>query len=128
MISHFLLNLQDISTVTSNGSDPSRPSFVRSDQGQVSSIRFADSIIRSFGMALRDGSLNDDEEADDAVAEDIELTDLQATDEERNIGSSSFVMDIMEENVAGPSRIPAGPRARHVTVRSNGENSVKALA
>lgn len=107
LISHFLLNLQDISTVTSNGSDPSDPSLGRSDQGQVSSIRFASSIIGNLGAPLRDGPLEDDEEIDNIDAEGVETSCLSRNNEELYVGSSLQAVSIVEENVAGPSRTPS---------------------
>ena len=113
LISHFLLNLQDISIVTSNGADPSRLSFVRSDQGHVSSIRFANSIIGNLGAPLRDESLgDDDEDGDDTDAGGIEHSDLSGNDEELHVGASTLSsMDVAEENAASPSKISAGPRS-----------------
>ena len=126
MISHFLLNLQDISTVTSSISDLSRPSFVRSDQGQVSSIHFVNSIISSLGMPLRDGPLEDDgEDGDNVVAE---VSESLRNDEELHVGTSMLVADIVEENVAGPSKVLASPRAECITTHSKGDKSVEALA
>lgn len=83
LISHFLLNLQVISTVTSNSSNPSRLSFIRSDQTQVSSIRFANSIIGNLGAPLRDGPLEDDDsDRDNIDTEGTELSDLSKNNDE----------------------------------------------
>lgn len=108
LISHFLLNLQGIYTVTSQGSDPSRPSFIRSDPHQVSSIRFADSIVSSMGAPLRDGS-HEDEDNDDMAADGGAILEVVRNDEETHVDESSpgTAMDIKEENTAGPSRIRA---------------------
>lgn len=108
MISHFLLNLQDISTVTSNDSDPSRPSFVRSDPGQASSIRF-NSIIGNLGAPVRDGSHEDNGGGEDMDGmEGAALLDMQQDDEEMRVGIPlSGSADTREENVAGPSRLAA---------------------
>ena len=58
LISHFLLNLQDLSNVTTNDPESSRPSFVRSNP---SSIRFSN-VLGNIGASLRDGSLEDEED------------------------------------------------------------------
>ena len=96
----------------SNGSDSSRPPFDRSDQGQVSSIRFVSSIIGNLGAPLHDGSFEDDDEARDNIdVEGVQLPDLSRDDEELHVGISPLIVDIVEENVAGPSKIPVGPRS-----------------
>lgn len=82
LVSHFLLNLQDISTGTLNGSTPSRPSFVRSDLRQVSSIRFINSIVESFGSPLRDRLLEDDADGEITNVEDVGTLGVSRNDEE----------------------------------------------
>lgn len=79
--SHFILNLQDNLTTASNGSDSSQKSFHRSNEGQVSSIRFADSIIGNLGAQLRDGSHEDDIE-DGINTNDFRGSDPTQIDEE----------------------------------------------
>lgn len=112
LISHFLINLQEISTVTTDGSNPSRPSFVRSTQDHTSSIRFADIVIGNLGESLRDVSHNHDE--DDGVDDngkvttgDMEMGPPHHKDEDTPVRASlPGSEDIWEENVAGPSRLP----------------------
>lgn len=108
LISHFLLNLQDISIMTSDGSDPSRPSFICSNPRQLSSICFADSIVPSMGAPLRDRS-HEDEDNDDIAADDGAILEVVRNDEEIHVDelSPGIAMDTKEENIAGPSRIRA---------------------
>lgn len=75
------MNLQDNLTTASNGSDSSQKSFHRSNEGQVSSIRFADSIIGNLGAQLRDGSHEDDIE-DGINTNDFRGSDPTQIDEE----------------------------------------------
>lgn len=65
LISHFLLNLQDFTTVLSNAadSDLSRASFDYSSQGRFSSVRFANNVIGNLGASLRTGAEQEDDES-----------------------------------------------------------------
>lgn len=110
LISHFLLNLQDLSNVSTNDSDPSRPSFVRSDP---SSIRF-NNVLGNIGAPLRDGSLGfeDGEDEDVGVMLDqaeAEIQEVRRSNEEGRAGLSPVeaMHGIEEVCVAGPSRLPA---------------------
>lgn len=110
LISHFLLNLQDLAIVTTNDSDPSRPSFVRSDPP---SIRF-NNVLGNIGAPLRDGSLGfaEDEDEDAGVIPDeadAEIQEVRRSDEEWRAGTSpaEAMQGIEEECVAGSSRLPA---------------------
>lgn len=93
MISHFILNLQDISTTTANGSG-SLPTT------QLSSVRFVDSVIGNLGASLRDVSQEDNEDEEITDNKDIGLSDLPLGDDETQIGASA---DVREDNIAGPS-------------------------
>ena len=92
LTSHFLLNLQDVVTVTV---DDSQSSFICSDQGQVSSIRFVDSIIGNLGESLHDGSHEDDEEEDvDSDMGDAGILEIARDDEEMQAGLSLQSVDV----------------------------------
>lgn len=108
MISHFLLNLQNISTRISNGSNLSHPSFVRSTQEQVSSIHFVDNVIGNLGASLREGSLDDELHDEDPMDMNggTETNASPHVNAEMHVVSSSGAVDITEENrIAGPSRV-----------------------
>lgn len=96
--------------MTTNGTDPSRPSFVRSNP---SSIRF-NNVLGNIGAPLRDGSLGfgGDEDEDVGVMHDeteAEIQEVPRNGEDRRAGLSSTeaMYDVGEECVAGPSRLPA---------------------
>lgn len=102
LVSHFLLNLEDISATTSEVSDPSQPSSFHASQGQNSSIRFSDSIIGNLGAPLRDGSSGDEDEII-GLAEDGHTPEALETIEEIHVKASLDRADI--ENLAGPSGV-----------------------
>ena len=80
-------------------------------------------------MPLRDGPLEDDnEDRDNVVAEGTEVSGSLGNDEELHVGTSMLVADIVEENVAGPSKVLASPRAECITTHSKGDKPVEALA
>lgn len=112
LISHFLLNLQSISAGTSDSLEySSESSFVRSTQGQVSTIHFVNSIIGNLGAPLRDGPLteDDDEDGDKIAAESTETpSGLSRDDEELHVGASSPLapVNIKEEMTVESSKIP----------------------
>lgn len=62
LISHFLLNLQDVSTVPSGSPCITEPdlSFVLPSQDTARSSRFADAIIGNLGESLRGPSGDED--------------------------------------------------------------------
>lgn len=73
-----------------NGSDPSRPSFVRSN---FSSIRF-NRVLGNIGAPLRDGlcEFGEDEDEDEDVIlgqDDAEMQEVKDSVEERRTGMSS---------------------------------------
>lgn len=108
LISHFLLNLQDLATVTTNDLDPSRPSFVRSNP---SSIRF-NSILGNIGAPLRDDCLGfEGDEDEDVILDEAEAEkqEVRRSDEEKCARASfpEALHGIEEECVAGPSCLPA---------------------
>ena len=86
LISHFLLNLQDLSTVTTNDSDRSRPSFVRSN---LSSIRF-NRVLGNIGAPLYPPGtsvLDEDDHRElqgDQMAETYKNNDVLQVDSESN--------------------------------------------
>lgn len=53
-----------MSSISTNDTSLSHPSFVRSTEGQLSSIRFVDTVIGNLGENLRDGSWSGDEDTD----------------------------------------------------------------
>ena len=108
MISHFILNLQDMPTVTSNSTDPFQPPSANSDPSQLSSVRF-NSIFGNLGASLRDGSHEDDVDEEDVDGmTSIAILDTPQDEEEMCVGvSSAGSVDVGEENVAGPSRCAA---------------------
>lgn len=120
LISHFLLNLQNLSNVTTNHSDSSRPSFVRSNP---SSIRF-DRVLGNIGAPLRDGSLGFGENGDEDVGvvlgqESEEIQEVRRNDEERRAGSGQAIHEI-EECVAGPQSSSVRAHLKtHARVRSS---------
>ena len=64
LISHFLLNLQELSTFAAEP-DIARPSFVRSEVGQLTSVRFADMVVGNLGESLGGWSTeNGDDDGD----------------------------------------------------------------
>ena len=67
MISHFLLNLQRVSRAANNHASPS--TYGISDQAQISSVRFARSILGSLGGSLRDWPYDVDDEESDSETE-----------------------------------------------------------
>ena len=86
MISHFLLNLRDMPSVTTNRSDTSQSAVPRTSRGEVSSIRFADIIIGNLGESLRDsgfqeGDVNTSAGIGDGMAmgDDVEMGPMHAT-------------------------------------------------
>lgn len=97
--------------MTSDSSDPSQPSFIRSDPDQVSSIQFAGSIIASLGAPLRDGSHEDDEDSEDnnnMAVDSVEASEVVRNDEEMHAEESSETdMNTGVGNSAGPSRVCA---------------------
>lgn len=109
LISHFLLNLQDLPTVTTNGSASSRPSFVQSNP---STIRF-NRVLGNIGAPLHDG-LDEFEEDEDVHVmigrRDAEILEGRRSDAEEYMWSPSIkdIHGIVEECVAGPSRLSAG--------------------
>lgn len=108
LISHFLLNLQDISPGSSREAGPSR-SLVESDQRQLSSIRFArfiDSVLGNIGEPLRNGSLGDYDETEDEldITDDAAANGVSHDKEETPVNSGSVVLHVDQVNVAGPSR------------------------
>lgn len=74
---------------------------------QVSTIRFAQTIIGNLGAPLRDGSLEVDEDQDVMDTEGAEASGSLRNDEEADIAPPLSAVDVKEENVAGPSRISA---------------------
>lgn len=100
LISHFLLNLQDISAVTTD--DPQRSSsLVHSTGSQISSIRFTRTIIGSLGASLRDGSLDED-------STDVEYTQPPGTSQNDKESCTDEPMGLMhpgERNITGPDGI-----------------------
>lgn len=97
MISHFLLNLQEIAKSTTNGTDPSCLSFVRSERGQLSSIRF-NCIIGNLGESLRDGSPEADDDEAEGMFEDAAMSNILQEDEEAKDESAA---SLRVENVSG---------------------------
>lgn len=90
----------------SDGSDLSRPSFIHSNPDQVPPIRFIDTIVSSLGTELRDRSCEDDE--DTILMEGGGTLIVLKNDEETHVGiPSGIVMEIREEDEAGPSRTSA---------------------
>lgn len=65
LISHFILNLQAMSSALSHGVHLSQLSSLRPEPGQISSIRFATDIISGLGGLLPDGSHDSEEYEDD---------------------------------------------------------------
>lgn len=106
LISHFLLNLQDISTITFNGSDPSNRTFGRTGQYQVSSIRFAHTIIGNLGASLRDEALEDNDDDNDVV-KGVETLSSPGYGEEVHAVVKLLPTDVKKENVVGCSTISA---------------------
>lgn len=105
-MSHFLLDLQDITTVISDGPDSSRPSFVSSNRGRASSLHFAtNSIIDNLGSPLRGRQLEHND--NDGDAEVFDRLYLCKVNEEGRISALSLVPIVREESIAGPSRIPS---------------------
>lgn len=107
LISHFLLNLQDISNVTTDDPDVSRASFSRSN---LSSIRF-NRVLGNIGAELRDGSheFEEDEDVDNILSRvNAETTEVHRSDEEGRAGISSFEAShaVTEEYVAESGRLP----------------------
>lgn len=112
LISHFLLNLQDISTVTSNGIGPSQS--LGSDQEPISSIQFVNTIIGNLGQPLRDGLTGDEDEDEGEGEEDIAgienagMLNSGLSQPDVNVyddGSSPGLPMDVKESVAGPSAI-----------------------
>lgn len=96
--------------MTSHGLDTSQStSGIHSNQGQLSSIRFANSIIGNLGASLRDRPLEDeDDDEDDKTTETVELSDLPRNDEELYIGLQSLALvGIREKSIVKPSTIPS---------------------
>lgn len=76
--------------MTPNDSEPSRPSFVRSNP---SSIRF-NNVLGNIGAPLRDGSLGFAEDEDEGVGgifdqAEAEIQEVRRSDEERRAGTPS---------------------------------------
>lgn len=127
LISHFLLNLQTISSVTLHGSDLSQRTLGGSDQGKISSIRFADSIIGNLGAPLRDGSFeDDDDDSDDIDIEEPVPSDSSRIDEQ-HAGVSSLVVDAKGESIAELSSILVNPRSTPIATGSNSMQSVETV-
>lgn len=107
LISHFIMNLQDIATTSSRDADSSRPSFVRSEQSQVSSIQF-DRVVGNLGEFLRDDSRGgeEDEENEEQIDENVAVMNSSQKDGEMQVESAVFSSgeNVCQENVAGPSR------------------------
>lgn len=101
MISHFLLNLRDLSATTANDTDQSHAS--RSVPSQVSSIHF-NRIIGNLGESLRDESCEEEEDVRDAdgMAADDAMLYAPNNDEESHVESelksSTQPADILEES------------------------------
>lgn len=90
-----------MSTVTSNGTDPSPPSFIRSGRSQLSSVRFAFDILGNIGASLRDNS-SEDEAEDNEDTERIETShDPSRTDEEMQIVESTSLSGVHEVSTHG---------------------------
>lgn len=79
-----MLNLQDLATTT----NPSHLSFARSDQSQISSIRF-NRIIGNLGESLHDGSRENEEDEEDAEQIDENAATMKSSqkDEELQVES-----------------------------------------
>lgn len=100
MISHFLLNLQDISNMTTYSSGTSR-----SEQNQVSSIQFVNNIIGSLGGSLRDRSHQDDQDDGIEIPNDLEVGAPLDDDEKQSVHALPASDRVLKENITGPSRI-----------------------
>lgn len=100
LISHFILNLQELVIRPTDDANNSRSPLTESTQSQMSSIRF--DVVGNFGESLRDGSRedNEDEESEDIVSE--HTTGLNAS---QNDGTS-----IMQLDSAGSLRPDVGVR------------------
>lgn len=103
MISHFLLNLRDVSTVESDSAHRSQLPTTHQDQGQVTTIRFASAInnmASSLGTSLRDGSHEHDEDEEDA---DIQIENIQTSKDMLKNDEEMQNNDVKEKDIAGPS-------------------------
>lgn len=117
LISHFLLNLQEISTVESDRSDAFRSSSVRTSQAQVSSVRFAENVIGNLGEPLRDGWHEDeDEHYDDGNNNESSLDIVYAAHADTSLrdhekaslrASLSDSIGVWKEDFVVLSKIPA---------------------
>ena len=98
-------------------SDLTQSSFVCSDHGQNSTIRFAGSIIGSLGMPLRDGPLEDDDECTEhmVVADYVECGDLSENDKELHASHFSDTVDVIEEHFVESKKILAHSEAQRDT-------------
>lgn len=87
--------------------DLSRPSFVHSEQGQISSIRFH-RIIGNLCESLRDGSRegDEDEENTEGEHEDAASLDIPQNCEVIQAESAVFlnVENILKRDISGASR------------------------
>lgn len=114
------MELREIPNTVANDAELSRPSFVRSMPGQVSStqIRLADRMIGNLGEFLCDRPRSDDE--DDEYDEDVDVDeDSTALPGDLEVGSSLHKIEsklahtslpsfeILEDTqpIAGPSRL-----------------------
>lgn len=105
LISHFLLNLQDISTIQTD-SYSSQSSHTLAD---VTTIKF-NAVLGNIGASLRDESgefeYSEDRDADTMLDDKgLETVELRPTDarERESISSPELTSDVV---VAGPSRHP----------------------
>lgn len=109
LISHFLLDLQDLSVTPTDDSDPSHLSNNRTC---VSTIRF-NAVLGNIGANLRDKSSNFEDSEDRSVNSMIDLDDFETTEVPRNdeeegsiTSSPNIHPDVAETPLAGPSRNP----------------------
>lgn len=88
------MNLQDISAGPADGAGGT------SAQGQVSSIRFVNSVIGNLGAPLRDGLLEDEEDEEEGVPSEEDGPPLaQNAGAEDLVGSSG--LSGLQEKVDG---------------------------
>ena len=101
LITHFLLNLQDVSTVIDDehDTDPSQLSSVRWGGGQLSTIQFqANTILGNIGAPLRD-----DGDKDEDKNEDGGETDTGAMDSEEYVSSGTGTGSSEETSIPMPA-------------------------
>lgn len=112
LISHFILNLQEISRTTQDDLDGAHPSFWRSPPAQsyISSIRFtAAEFVGNMGAPLRHGTLEDGDDVEDDIAtvkDDDNAKAPRGFDDSPNKPDTSFHCDTLFMDVLAHDHKP----------------------